>query len=208
MMTALKQVYGSGFYRINNTISRDECWKSGLPSVTNCLTGHVSYETADNLHFNAPVVMFARNPVERIPSLYNYIKRRGAKHSAHKHVKSRTVEQFVTDRNIAGINDGMVRYLSGMAVGIQPFDRFVTESDYLKARERLSEMAFVGLTNRFDESIVHMETILEWGSVPSYKKLLVNNKKRQPTKKEESVIVAFNQYDKLLCEDAIEMFWS
>ncbi len=95
-----------------------------------------------------------REPVERVISLYYYLKR-AVDHARHPVVKNMTLEEFVCSGILPFVDNGQTRRISGELD--VPF-KGLTEAALDKAKGNLeSHFSVVGLLERFDETLVLLQ---------------------------------------------------
>ncbi len=143
-----------------------------------------------------PIYMtFLRDPVERALSLYDYV-RREPKHSRYELVRSLSggIRDFVRSRQLLvpdfqvtaiacdidplkAVEDARLRESrdideDGAIIG-QMISRPATHEDLVVARERLEGFPFVGITERFEESLQLLCHTFGWGPPPAFESLNV-----------------------------------
>jgi hypothetical protein len=125
-----------------------------------CLAGHVAFGVHRLLPGPARYITMLRDPVDRLVSLYYYV-RETPEHPMHERlIRERvTLEEFV--RSIPP--DAQVRLVSG-APHRGPTTREMLERARQNLRERF--VAF-GLAERFDESLLLFARVLGWGNLYS-----------------------------------------
>lgn len=158
--------------------------------------GHYFYNISPVLGCKPIYITMLRDPVERALSHYAHI-RRAEKHYAHNRLITQTLPEFVADeRNLALYSNLQVRYLGQQRdirriyqrfsraelecgkfmealEGYAP-DGFDDETMLTTARERLEDFAFVGIRERFDESVMLLCSHFGWTPPARYDRLMVN----------------------------------
>lgn len=110
-------------------------------------------------------VTFVRHPVERVASEYNFVLR-VQDHGAHNEVISQdmSLEEYVK-KGVWLAWNGQTRYLRGPSEG-STFGRTgpvpISEEDLETAKKNLREHFIVGLTDRFDESLILVKRAFGW----------------------------------------------
>lgn len=125
--------------------------------------GHVPYGIHERLGIDALYITMLREPVARVISMYEYIKRT-PEHRLHDILRTEqmTLSRFVTsDINREEVVNGQTRLLSGM------LDRDPDEQTLAAALTNLERIAAVGLSERFDESALLMKRRFGW-KLPLY----------------------------------------
>ena len=129
------------------------------------IQGHVPFGLHELLSTPFTYVTLVRDPVDRIMSLYyNSVTRRTAK--LRKDDESPTLERFALGRyRIWGrseVDNAQTRRLSGMQAEFGACSREMLE----RAKANLAEhFSIVGVTERFDESLILMKRAFGWGRV-------------------------------------------
>jgi hypothetical protein len=125
-----------------------------------CLQGHMIFGLHSYLLQPCTYITFLRDPVDRIISHYYYVLN-NAQHYLHEQVTSRrmSLSDYVSSGITPELTDGQTRLLAGNAENL---DRDMLQSAQRNLREHF---AVVGLTERFDESLVLMKRRLGWRNV-------------------------------------------
>lgn len=211
MMDILQANYGDGYRRVANYGQRESFWRDSdeCKRTIRCLTGHLAFGVHRNLPQTAVYVTMVRFPLERVISLYTYIRSR-PQHTSHKLAVFRTLADFVTERVVAGTENGMTRFLAGRAeFGIREAGDPVTRADYEQAIINVEKwFAFVGLTERYDASLAQMAALFGWQHL-GYEAKLVQERPCVDDFDEQTVNVlrAHNQYDLMLYRHIQDKFW-
>ena len=122
------------------------------------MRGHLPYGIHEALGIDVVYITMLREPVARVVSTYRYIKRT-PHHRLHEVVRAErmTLSRFVqSDIDREEVVDGQTRLLSGI------LDRDPDEEMLAKAIDNLDRIAVVGLTERFDQSVLLMRRQLGW----------------------------------------------
>ena len=127
------------------------------------VSGHYPYGVAEDVwHLEAVrYVTFLRNPLQRVASLYGYIRARGNAHRAYQQVSRMTVQEFAER---GPFDNGMTRMLAGR-YDFQWFQdkRPVTEDDLRLAIKNVERIWFVGDVATFREDVYRLADLLGWG---------------------------------------------
>lgn len=173
--------------------------------------GHFSY----NLHFHLarfPVIItMLRHPLERVISNMRHIARY-PEHLYHEYYKSSDLLTFVVD--LHGASE--MRNLQTRMIA-PPFDKDVeihsywdaTPDDLERALERLEELEFCGITERFADSISLLTYTLGWRPVTQIDSLNTapeTSKKTQMPQKVIDAIIELNEKDFVLYQRAQKLF--
>jgi hypothetical protein len=148
---------------IKNQYDEDEIWfgssldklKEYDPNKLKCVGGHFPYGIHQN--FNRPFSYFTmlRDPVDRVLSYYYFIKNRPNR-GKHERTAGMDIKDFMKTLENQTVNFQTKR-LSGGKPNLE------------KAKQHLSQdFSFVGLTERFEESLFLMKKEYNWQN-PEYK---------------------------------------
>ncbi|MDQ0859692.1 sulfotransferase family 2 domain-containing protein [Bacillus sp. V2I10] len=156
-------------------------------------------------HFSKPCIYITmmRDPVERIISLYYYI-RRNENHRWHSKVKELSLDQFITNKEFEHENVNLqTRYFcDGQTPNLE------------QAKKNLyNHFSIVGITELFDDSLSLMKHELGWKSVQYQKRNVTKNRKLKsdfPTKTIDKIIqnntldLELYKYAKNILKDKIQ----
>jgi hypothetical protein len=120
--------------------------------------GHLNYGVDRWLARDARYITVLRDPVSRVLSLYRYILRE-PKHPLHEKLTASgsSLEEFVDTRiDKTQVENGQIRQIASVQ------DRDPTGEDAQIALRNLQSFLVVGLTERFDESLILMKRQLGW----------------------------------------------
>ena len=144
--------------------------------------GHNPYFVSQILPKPVFVFTFLRNPIDRVISAYNHL-RRDAAHHFHKHlgVSGDLVKDFVENPHLPQARNAQTRFLGAdadFAAAMRAVRRGSADADkiykqivaarhakpmaeaFQTARSRLGRMNFVGITERFEESVQILFSLL------------------------------------------------
>jgi hypothetical protein len=126
------------------------------------LRGHFMFGLHKYLYGDSDYITFLRKPVERTVSFYNYVLR-NPDNRLYNDLKNRSLFDFVTQVKDYDIVNGQIRKLSGLVNG--------NEDEMLDAAlENIEKhFSFVGLVEKFDESLIVLASIYNWNRL-NYKK--------------------------------------
>jgi hypothetical protein len=130
---------------VRETLARDD---------VRAVTGHFWF----GLHRLVPrpsfYVTLLRDPVERVVSLYHHMLR-----EEPGRLGGASLHEFVTDMRSREVDNDQTRRIAGVEPPFGEVDEAVLE----RAKRNLAErFAFVGVTERFDESLVALKRRLRW----------------------------------------------
>ena len=145
--------------------------------------GHFRFGLHDSLSRPYRYVTMLREPVSRIRSLYEFQRLNERKYGGLAGVRlpdDMDLARYVLEPPYAEVDNGMTRRISGLSPPIGQ----CTEGMLSQAKANLKDgFTFVGLAERFDESLVLMSRLLGWTEVPLYYPMNVN------TRPAESVVL-------------------
>jgi len=125
-----------------------------------CLKGHQPYGLHEYLAPGARYITILREPVARIVSHYEYVKA-CPHHYMHEQMKHMTVAEYAGSRLYGELHNGQTRLLAGVWD-----DRPLEQADYDRAIAHLErDFDWIGLTERFDESLVMLAAAMRWPNV-------------------------------------------
>jgi len=137
-------------------------------SQIRCLTGHVPFGVHRELPGNPVYVTMLRDPVARFVSEFGQVlrvPRAGAWRPPQEQLHSFSLEDFLDYRIETNAMDVQTRFLGGYIppVGTQPPFDPLPDDALERAKENLRQhFLVVGLTERFDESVLLMKKRLGW----------------------------------------------
>ncbi len=126
-----------------------------------CVAGHMPFGLHAYFAQSATYITFLRDPVDRIISHYYYV-RTSPQHYLHEVVMSKqmTLMDYSASDISSELSNGQTRLISGYE------EPEATKETLALAKENLSKhFAFVGLTERFDESLVLLARQFGWRNV-------------------------------------------
>jgi hypothetical protein len=152
-------------------------------------------------------VNILREPVARVVSHYDYI-RRTPTDPRYDSVKNATLEEFTEKLNLGKFGKNMQTYRVAKIAQFD-IDRFTPEEMLEIAKQSLDQFAFVGILEKFQESLFLLSYIFGWK--PIYNSRKENASKKPKTKAELSpqtleIIQAQTQLDRVLYEYAQNIF--
>lgn len=118
------------------------------------LTGHFMFGLHEYLLGTSDYITFLRKPVERTISFYNYVKR-DPHNRLHNEAKIKSLYEFVTQVKDYDVVNGQIRKLSGI-------NSNENEMFQLALENIESHFSFVGLQEKFDESLVVLGNHYHW----------------------------------------------
>lgn len=136
-----------------------------------CIYGHYNFGLNIHHHLNRPFcyITMLRNPVDRVISLYYYI-RRSPGHYLYERVRNMSLAQFASAKDIKENSNSQTILLAGT-------------NNASKAKQNLATyFSVIGLTERFNESLFLIKQELGWKNISRFVSYHVT--KRRPSLKE------------------------
>ena len=170
------------------------------------VVGHFSFGIHQYLSRSSTYITLLRNPVERILSLYEHI-RKYKDTDLHDQLVSEdiSIEDFVLELGCKETDNDQTRRVAG----VDPEFGGCTEATLNAAKENLERcFSVVGITERFDETLVLLRRVLNWHSALDYQSELVNPSRPKTTslpQKTIDAILARNHLDMQLYEFAQQL---
>lgn len=177
-----------------------------------CIFGHMPLGLHEYLAYPSDYITIMRDPVDRVISLYYYAKQMPDNY-LHERVVSQnmSLEDFVTSGITREVDNAQMRYLCGdKAVDTIYGDDPVTDAHFEAAKRNMDEMFLgVGLSERFDETLVLFSKLLGWNSKLYYRNVNVTRSrasKKELPKSTLDTIKKHNEYDIALYQHASKRF--
>ena len=156
------------------------------------LKGHAPFGMHVYMKETTKYVTFLRKPEKRIASFYYYVLRKPGNKLYKKIIENNlSLIDFVREIKSPDVNNCQVRWISG----INDKEEFMLE----KAIENIeTHFSFVGLTERYDESLIFLKNMYNW-SLPYYEeKNKATDQRKNIDTETINVINEFNKYDNML----------
>ncbi len=148
-----------------------------------------------------------RNPEDRVISYYYYIRQKKSHHHSKLIIeKGWELEEYIKNAENLQMDNGQVRYISG---SLKPFGEINREDLDLAKYNIENHFLTVGLTEKFDESMIILKLLMNWKKYPVYERANVNLKKENlisPSAKK--TINDFNHFDRELYDFVTKRFGS
>jgi len=159
------------------------------------LKGHMPFGLHNYMPSKCSYITILRDPVERVISQYYYIKKN--KHNPfHDQVenKSMSLQDFVTSGLSNGMNNTQCRFISG------DFDKYpygqCTDDLYIEVVNNINNFfVWIGITDRFDESVLVLSHLLGWSSPPYYIRENVSKIRKSVNKLDKDTIDIIKEYN-------------
>ncbi len=159
------------------------------------LLGHMLFGLHEYIPRPSTYITILRDPVERVISNYYYVLRKPA-HRMHDEVTSQkmTLKEYVESKINTQLNNGQTRVISGINDVL--FGKCTNEM-FERAKKNIeNHFSVVGLTERFDETLILLQRVLAWRR-PFY--IMKNVTKNRPVKENisEDTLNTIEYYNKL-----------
>lgn len=125
------------------------------------IIGHMYFGVHKSISQPCTYITFLRNPIDRTLSLYYYLRRK-PKHWLHVHAANSSIEKFMNDGVSILADNAMTRFLSGEE-GVAYGECTHEMLDRAKCNI-VDYVQVVGITERFDESLMLMKEELGWNT--------------------------------------------
>jgi hypothetical protein len=166
------------------------------------VTGHFWYGAHAFIPRACFYISLLREPVDRVTSLYHHIVRREDElHHDAIVCGGVTLEEFVTEFGCREVDNDQTRRIAGVE---RPYGRCRRDMLERAKRNLRDRFAFVGTTDRFDESLIALKRLLGWEYVFYVPGLVNRNRPPRSELKRETVslISERNEHDIALYEYA------
>jgi hypothetical protein len=159
--------------------------------------GHMPFGLHEYIPAPCRYITFLRDPVERVISQYYYIKK-NTHNPLHDAVEGgdMSIIDFVTSGIAVGMNNGQCRFING-DLDEFPFgenNRTLLDNAIINI-EKYFEL--VGITERFDQSILLMSEALGWEKKPYYRRENVSKTKKTSREIDRNTIETIKSYNTL-----------
>lgn len=158
------------------------------------LLGHMPFGLHEWLRPPVRYVTMVREPLDRVVSHFHFVRGRPSHELFDRIRPGMTVGDYVRERTSLELDNGQVRLLSA-----DPFVEFgsVTRDHLEAAKRHLTEhFEVVGVSDRFDESLLVMREALGWRHRILYVERNVTGARRHPlTPEEAEAVLAANRLD-------------
>ncbi len=186
-----------------NRISKDLESKNKGPVL---VKGHLPFGLHKYLNGEARYLTFLRDPVKRVISQYFYIKL-NKNNQFHEllHKENLSISQFLENGHSPGLNNGQLRWMLGEVRSI-PYNQ-VDDSHLSEAIDNLESFYdFVGISEKFDESLQVLSRYMQWKKAPLYRRRNLNKSRNtdQVTDEDLAAIRHYNKHDIKLYEVALQ----
>jgi len=156
-----------------------------LPKDIEYLFGHFPYgvhkKIKPKILGNYQYMTFLRDPVERVISLYYFIRRK-TKDKNKALFLSTDLYDLIAQEKISAFDNDMVRFIAGRNdVAMYPSTSRTTVQDLEQAKINLCQYYALGFVENFDEDFKRFAELFNWGDATYEKR---NRTCERPTKEE------------------------
>ena len=125
-----------------------------------CVVGHPVFGLHTQFHNPRPYVTILREPVDRIVSFYFHVVRK-PNHPLHEEVVGKKIS--LRDFALSDLSDQLDNYQTRVVSGVRAGLNQVDDSALAKALNNVEQLfSFVGITERFDETLILLKLQLGW----------------------------------------------
>lgn len=161
------------------------------------LKGHLPFGVHEHLPTPATYVTMLREPVDRVVSLY-YFARRVPKHYLHQPIVrgNLDIERYVSSGLSWEMDNGQLRVLTGHLhdIAIGGCTRVLLDE---AKRNIIQHFSVVGLSGRFDESVLLTKHRLGWKGFPVYRRKNVTVGRPTTDRLSKSELAAIRKHNEL-----------
>lgn len=173
------------------------------------LRGHIPYGLHRHINRSSKYFTMMRNPEDRIISYYHYVLR-SKDHYLHDKVVGgkMSLNSFIKSQITLELDNDQTRHLSGLFYDI-PFGKITADILEVAKRNIDKDFLIVGLSEKFDESLLLMKKFLNWRHLPLYvRKNVTKNRPATNTLNSQdlNLIRNYNSFDVQLYSYAEKKF--
>jgi hypothetical protein len=176
-----------------------------IPKNVEMVYGHRAYRTMLlNGNDRVKLVTFVRNPVELVKSHFGHLSRGLSLFNFYNiHIKKMDLKDYIDKGLFKDFDNGMVRRFSNI-----DFEYGKCSQIHLNiAIENLDKYIFIGIQEKFNESIFSMSKILKFKRYPVYiKSNIHSDNTRKYNSKYDELLITRLQYDIKLYEYCLSRF--
>lgn len=176
----LQSVYGKEFYEFPGSVVGESHFDGIDLDRYKVIKGHFAYQFINRFtRREVRYVCFFREPLQRLLSYYTFIL---SEKDNTKHVWTAGFPNFYTwvqSKMLACLDNDIVRFLSGRSeINYCSPGEPVNDNDFRDACNNLRRLAFVGMQEDFDRSLLGLAELMDWSSFPQYENKRVQAKRR------------------------------
>lgn len=165
-------------------------------SIYKLIKGHVYFGIHEYIPQKCIYFSMMRNPVERVLSVYNYVKKR-TNHQDHDYVKEKSIIEYIESRRNLMLNNAQTRLLAGRETALNIPYKEMNDNHLEIAKQNIeNHFLLVGLTERFDETLLLLQHLLKW-KTPYYSIANAVKRKRKTSQLDSAIIDNIKRYNQL-----------
>jgi Galactose-3-O-sulfotransferase len=168
------------------------------------ILGHTVYGLHESVPRPATYISMLRRPTSLVLSQYSFVLRTPG-HRHHQDAQGMSLEDYLRSGLAQEMNNSQTRAIAG-AVDV-PYGENPPELLEQAKRHIEEHFSVVGLTERFDESLVAMKMAFGWSKI-NYVRANVASKKVEPSSEARALIDELNTLDNELYRWTDELFTS
>jgi hypothetical protein len=177
------------------SIRRFKAIPESLRNQYNVIKGHMFFGLHESISRPFRYMTILREPLARVISNY-YMALERPRFPFHDEIVKMTFEQFMHFGELPALDNGMTRMICGCDLDCAPYG--CCTSDMLeKAKDNVRNHFLIGLTERFDESLVFFKHVLDWDDVPTYEQYNITKSKPADVCIEENSLRSVEKYIEL-----------
>jgi galactose-3-O-sulfotransferase len=189
-----RAIYQFDSHRLPDSIAEFRSLPAARRSAMRVVRGHVDFGIHEAIPGPSTYITMLREPVERLISHYQYVRERPHRLSQRVVEQNMTLEEYVRSGISVELNDWQTRVLAGATE--TPFgttDRELLERALANIEEHF---ALVGLSERFEETVVMLKRIFGWKRA-YYTKLNATRDRPPRTAVPERALAAIREFNAL-----------
>ncbi|PJF40259.1 MAG: hypothetical protein CUN54_05900 [Phototrophicales bacterium] len=172
------------------------------------ISGHFTYDILKFISRPHFIITMLRHPIDRVLSYYGFV-REMPKNPVHEYANEFPFDQFI-DLPHKAIRWHVYNQMTAMLSNITMWDEPPTEDDLQLAKQNLQEMAFVGMTEFFDESVRLLNYTFHWhdnaSQIPRHNITRNRQQRAQVAPNVLERLAKYNQLDLELHQFAVGLF--
>ena len=202
--SAICELYGSSgphAQRIDNLQNLSESQRKKIKIINT----HLGFGLHDFLQQPYTYITFLREPVSRAISMYYYYQK-----TKNPRFLNLSLKEFV--QTYGGVQNGMTKNLAGIVLRSQLSDNKKSHEFYCNresleiAKRNLQEhFKFIGISEKFDKSLILLRKMLGW-KIPLYDKSNISRKPKDIERDTLKLVENLNELDLQLYEYAKAIF--
>ena len=188
------EIYPKRYYETVETLTS---LPAGRRAEIRLLQAHAAFGVHEYLPAPATYITMFREPIDRVVSLY-YFARRVPKHYLHQPIVgvNLDIERFVSSGLSWEMDNGQLRVVTGHIHDIEIGG--CTRALLDEAKRNLTQhFSVVGLSGRFDESVLLTKRRLAWKGFPVYRKQNVTAGRPTTERLSKSALAAIRKHNEL-----------